>query len=371
MNILIAPDKFKGSLSAAKVCDTVRDGLLKKYPGANVISVPLADGGEGTHELLKEVFKSVTITKRVLNPLFHPVEAQYSISEDGHTAIIEMASASGLQLLEPDEHNPLFTTTFGTGELIEDALNRGVRKVILGIGGSATNDAGIGMANALGYQFYDASGTELKPVGKNLIHIKNITTAKIHPRLKEAEFITLCDVSNPLHGHQGAAYVYGPQKGANKDVVSMLDLGLVHFEKIIHDQFDVDVNFPGAGAAGGLGAGTKAFLGASLKKGIEFIISATNLEEKMKHVDLVITGEGKIDQQSLSGKVVMEVSRLAEMLGKPVVALCGKNELTESALTKIGVKQCISLVDRDTSENEAIRNAAPLIKKRIAEQMKF
>jgi glycerate 2-kinase len=371
MNILIAPDKFKGSLTAAEVCEAVKGGILQKYPEAKVISVPLADGGEGTHELLKEVFKSVIIEKRVLNPLFQPVQAHYSISDDGHTAIIEMASASGLQLLEPDQRNPLYTTTFGTGELIEDALNRGVKKIILGIGGSATNDAGIGMASALGYQFHDATGAELKPIGKNLIKIESIDARNTHPRLKQVEFITLCDVSNPLHGLQGAAYVYGPQKGADRDAVSLLDVGLVKFEKLMHVQFDTKVNFPGAGAAGGLGAGTKAFLNATLKKGIEFIISVTSLEEKIRQADLVITGEGKIDQQSLSGKVVMAVSRLATNSGKPVIAICGKNELTETSLAGIGVRQCISLLNKDTSETEAISSAALLIKKRIIEQMKI
>jgi glycerate kinase len=371
VNILIAPDKFKGSLSAMQVCQAIKETLYQKYTDIEITTVPLADGGEGTQELLNTIFNAFILTITVNDPLFSPVKASYGVSKDGAIAFIEMASASGLQLIEEKKRNPLYTSTFGTGELICDALDRGVSKVILGIGGSATNDAGIGMAAALGFKFVDAGGNLLKPTGENLIRIVNIDSSSVHSQLDKTEFITLCDVDNPLYGPHGAAFIYGPQKGADENNVQSLENGLRHFEAIVQKSFGKSANFPGAGAAGGLGAGSKIFLNATIKKGIEYMMEATALEEKIQRADLVITGEGKIDKQSLSGKVVMAVSLLAKGLKKTVIALCGKCELSPEELSKIGITQCISLVNEATPPEEAIKHASDLIKRRMEEQFVF
>ena len=366
LKILIAPDKFKGSLTAKEVCEAVEEGLLQRKKEYKITSVPLADGGEGTCEILTHFFEGTMRTVEVSGPLFTPIKAEYGISKDGRTAFIEMAKASGLQLLEPKKRNPLYTTTLGTGELIKDALHEGVTKIILGVGGSATNDAGIGMASALGFEFFDAKGNPLKPVGENLNFIESIGKDKINPRLGEVEFITLCDVDNPLHGVNGAAFVYGPQKGADPQAVTVLDSGLHHFEKIVQAFFSISANFPGSGAAGGLGAGSKIFLGASLTKGITYIISATDLVKKIEDSDLIITGEGKLDHQSLFGKVVIEVSSLARRFNKPLLAICGKCELSADALQNAGIGQVISLTSDAVSAEESMARAYALIRDGIA-----
>jgi glycerate 2-kinase len=360
LKILIAPDKFKGSLTAQEVCQAVEEGILKKYPKSLIMSVPLADGGEGTFQLLASIFKASVVSVSVMGPTFTPVAAHYGLSADGATAFIEMAIASGLELLTPQERNPLHTTTYGTGQLISDAINRGVNKIVLGIGGSATNDAGIGMATALGYVFFDSDGNTIKPVGENLVHIQAISHERVHKRLKEVSFVTLCDVDNPLHGALGAASVFGPQKGATPGAIKILDDGLVHFEKIATRHFGRTANFPGAGAAGGLGAGAVIFLNAALRKGIDYVMEVTDLRIKIANADLVITGEGKIDTQSLSGKVVMEVARIASGFGKNVVAVCGKSELSEQHLGLHGIQQCLSL-NSHYPGIETMKQAYPLL----------
>ena len=366
IKILIAPDKFKGSLTAEQVCSAIEDGLNQKNTTLKITSVPLADGGEGTCELLTRYTKGHKIEMWVNDPLLNPTKAGYGISNDGTTAFIEMAAASGLQLLKQADRNPLYTTTYGTGELIKDALDRGVEKIILGIGGSATTDAGIGMAAALGYEFYDAAGNSLTPIGINLNHLRSIKAARVHPRLREVNFVTLCDVNNPLFGPEGAAFVYGPQKGADQKTVHLLDDGLRNFARVVETSFKTSVNFPGAGAAGGLGAGSKIFLNASIRKGIDYIIEATLLKEKIKDADIIITGEGKIDAQSLSGKVVMEVSHLASQFDRPVYVICGVCELNPEDLLKAGIDHLLSLVDHETTAVEAMTHAAELIKRKIA-----
>lgn len=366
MNILICPDKFKGSLTALEVCDATRAGLRKIRPDATFTAVPLADGGEGTCELLTAWYRGSMVTHAVHGPLFAPVAGRYGLSSDGDSAFIEMASASGLALLPPDERDPLITTTLGTGELIADALKRNVRNIVLGIGGSATNDAGIGMATALGYVFYDAAGTALKPVGENLIHIHHIQTDSVNPRLKHARVTTLCDVTNPLYGHQGAAYVYGGQKGADASAIAQLDAGLRNFSRVVQKQLGQNVDFPGAGAAGGLGAGCKVFLNATIEKGIDFIIEHTRLTAKIAEADLVITGEGKIDNQTFSGKVVSAVTRLAREAGKPVIAVCGRSDLSEAETNSLGLDLVIPLVDAQTSTDAAMHQAAALLSDKVS-----
>jgi glycerate kinase len=367
VKILLAPDKFKGSLSAKKVCAAIEQGLLKIDPALSIKSIPLADGGEGTCELLTENSGGFTISLEVSDPLFRRIKASYGISEDGSTAFIEMASASGLQLLTREEQNPLKTSTYGTGELIADAVTRGVKKIILAIGGSATNDAGIGMASALGVTFTDKHGKNLSPVGENLIHIHSINFEKSLFQKRKVAVIVLCDVANELYGKEGAAHVFAKQKGSNEKEVHLLDLGLRNFASVVARETTMDVNFPGAGAAGGLGAGCKVFLHATFRSGIKYILETLNVEEEIKLADLVITGEGKMDKQTLSGKVVMGVAQLAGTHQKPVIALVGKNELSDKEIDSIGLKKVIALVDGKTSSTEAITYAANLLSDRASE----
>lgn len=371
MNIVIAPDKFKGSLSAREVCHAISKGLLQINADVKIQEVPLADGGEGTCDLLTEWQLGKKIELMVRGPLFALVSAHYGISKNGEEAFIEMATASGLTLLKENERNPMHTTTLGTGDMIVDALNRKVKKIILGLGGSATNDGGMGMAEALGYRFCDVEGELLKPVGENLIHIHHIVREAIHPQLKNAQVIALCDVTNPLFGPDGAAFVYGPQKGATAQEVELLDAGLRNFRRVIHKYLKTSVDFPGSGAAGGLGAGARVFLNATMEKGIVYMFQTTSLIEKMNRAEIVITGEGKIDKQTFSGKVVSEVTRLALKAGKKVIAICGKCDLSDKEMHAYGVHQVISLVDTNITEDSALRNASALITRKIYEECKI
>ncbi|HEX8037555.1 MAG TPA: glycerate kinase, partial [Chryseosolibacter sp.] len=288
----------------------------------------------------------------------------------GDTAFIEMAVASGLALLKPEERNPLLTSTIGTGELIVGALSQGVGKIVLGLGGSATVDAGIGMASALGYRFLDSDGEELKPVGENLIHVRSIDAGAVSARLRNVRVVALCDVTNPLSGPDGAAYVYGPQKGGSQPALDLLDAGLRNIRRMVKKYLGVSADFPGAGAAGGLGAGARVFLNASIEKGITYILRSARLEEQIRDADLVITGEGKIDSQTFSGKVVSEVTRLAVASGKPVMAICGKCELAEGEWQSHGVGKLISLVDNGITAETAMKEASSLITRKIAAEFR-
>lgn len=365
MKVLLAPDKFKGSLTAKEVCAAIEQGLLTIDPSLSIKSIPMADGGEGTCEILTENSGGSIISVEVSDPLFRTIKASYGISGDGTTAFIEMARASGLQLLKKEEQNPLKTSTYGTGELIADAINRNVKKIVLAIGGSATNDAGMGMAAALGVKFSNKNGESIEPIGENLIHIHVIDFEKSILKKHNIDLIVLCDVTNELHGINGAAFVYAPQKGASEKDVHLLDDGLRNFAATIEQ----DITFPGAGAAGGLGAGAKVFLNASFTSGVEYLLKTLNIEAEIKNADLIITGEGKMDQQTLSGKVVMGIAKLATHYKKPAIALVGKNELSIDEITSIGLKKVIALVDKDTSVAEAINNAVSLISKRISEEI--
>lgn len=367
MKVLIAPDKFKGSLTAKEVCAAIEQGLLKIDPTLSIKSIPLADGGEGTCEILTENSNGSIISSEVSDPLFRTINASYGISGDGSAAFIEMASASGLQLLKKEEQNPLKTSTYGTGELIADAIKRNVKKIVLAIGGSATNDAGIGMAAALGIKFINKKGEVLDPIGENLIHIRAINFNNSLLAKHSIEVIVLCDVTNELYGPNGAAYVYAPQKGANEKDVQFLDDGLRNFASVVEQTVAKEINFPGAGAAGGLGTGAKVFLNASFSSGVEYLLNALSLEEEIKHANLIITGEGKMDQQTLSGKVVMGVAQLAVNFKKPVIALVGKNELSDEEIASIGLRQVISLVDEKTPSAEAMSNASGLLTSRVSQ----
>ncbi len=366
MTILIAPDKFKGTLTAAQVCEAVKEGLLQQNSALKIVLIPMADGGEGTCELLTNFFNGRKVEVEVKGPHFEIIKSYYGISEDRTTAFIEMANASGLQLVHPEKKNPLFTTTYGTGELIVHALNQGVKQVIMGIGGSGTTDGGMGMAEALGFEFYDASGERIKSIGKNLVSLNRIESDHVHPRIKDVEFIALCDVDNPLYGPYGAAFTYSPQKGADPAAVRLLDEGLQNFERVVLSTFGKSADFPGAGAGGGLAGGAKVFLNIQIARGMDFILKTTNLADHISNADIIITGEGKVDKQTFAGKVVMEVAKLASRFNKPTVVICGVCELAPEDLRKMGISKVISLVDESTSVEEAHRNAFLLIKERIA-----
>ena len=366
MNILIAPDKFKGSLSATEVCAAIKEGLLSVDSTLNVIELPLADGGEGTCELLTSYAGGSMVTLRVRDPLFRTIDSGYGISKDGKIAFLEMAKASGLQLLKMDERNPMIGSTVGTGDLIRHALDRGAEHIIMGVGGSATTDGGIGMAEALGAYFYDASGERLQPVGANLQHIHSLDLSSVHPRLRQVQFTIFCDVDNPLHGPNGAAYIFSPQKGADARMVSELDMGLRHYERVLENTVHRKVNFPGAGAGGGLPSSIKALANVTVRPGMDYIIEFTKFEEQLSVADMVITGEGKIDEQTLSGKVVKGVADLAARHNKVVVAFAGKTELSEKAFQSLAIRKIITLTGKDISEKQAMEKAYGLLHDRVA-----
>lgn len=369
MKILVVPDKFKGSLTAQQVCDAVSDGLLAVDKSFDIIALPLADGGEGTCELLTSYSGGSFVPVMVRDPLFRTIESGYGLSRDGKIAFLEMAKASGLQLLKKEERDPRVNSTAGTGDLIRHALDKGVEHIIMGIGGSATNDGGMGMAQALGVVFYSASGEALIPVGGNMRSVRRVDLTGVHPGLKMVRFTIFCDVDNPLHGPQGATYVFAPQKGASEKIVEDLDEGLKHYEKILAAAVQRDLNFPGAGAGGGLPASVKALADITIKPGMEFIIEFTRLEEQIQHADAVITGEGKVDGQTLSGKVVMGIAGLCTKFHKRLVIIAGKNDLDPQRLETLGATKLITLVRPGISDEEAIKRAYALIIQRTKEEI--
>lgn len=359
MKILIAADSFKDALPALEVCQAVARGLKRALPQAEPVLFPMADGGEGTAEILTFHSRGQRIEKEVNDPLFRPVNAGYGLSGDGKTAFIEMAAASGLPLLKQEERSALKTTTFGTGELILDAIQRGAAKILLGIGGSATNDAGMGMAAALGYRFFDEGGERLPATGENLAKVSSIDLSHLLFNPEHLEVEVLCDVDNPLFGEKGAARVYAPQKGAGADAVETLDAGLRHFARLLADKFEQDfAHIPGAGAAGGLGAGAMAFLGGRLRPGIEAVMDYTGFEDQLKGVQFVITGEGKVDSQTLHGKLIYGITRRARAAGVPVIALCGALLASPEDIEAIGLKAAFSIQNRPLSLEEALKETA-------------
>jgi len=321
---VLAPDSFKESMTAKEVCVAMEKGLRKIYPTANYIHVPMADGGEGTVQSLVDASGGVIHQREVSGPLGQPVSAQYGILGDGLTAAIEMASASGIHLVTKETRNPLRTSTYGTGELIRACLDQGIRKIIIGIGGSATNDGGTGMAEALGATFLDANGQPLARGGGELDQLAHIDVTGLDERLQDVEFIVACDVTNPLCGEHGASRVFGPQKGATPEMVQVLDTNLSHYADVVKQHLHKDIrDVPGAGAAGGLGAGLLIFTQAVLRKGIEIVIEYTGLRDKLVHADMVFAGEGGIDFQTKFGKTPYGVARAAKEAGKPVIAIAG------------------------------------------------
>ncbi|WP_429946130.1 glycerate kinase [Bibersteinia trehalosi] len=324
MKIIIAPDSFKESLTALEVANAIEQGFKHVFPYAEFCKVPMADGGEGSVQSLVDATNGSLVEVEVTAPLGNKTTAFFGLSGDKQTAFIEMAAASGLHLVPFEQRNPLTTTTFGTGELIKAALDYGVKKIILGIGGSATNDGGIGMLQAVGFSFKNAKGEEIGFGGGALNQIDTISLEKRDPRLTQVEFEVACDVDNPLCGERGAAAVFAPQKGATASMVTLLDNALAHFANIVRQKLDIEIaDKAGAGAAGGMGAGLLLLPKVQLKAGVQIIIEATNLAEKIQNADLVITGEGRMDAQSIAGKTPIGVAKLAKQFGKPVIAIVG------------------------------------------------
>ncbi|NDV42480.1 glycerate kinase [Flagellimonas sediminis] len=354
MKFLLAPDKYKGSLTGQEFCEAVASGILKVFPHAEIVKRPLADGGDGTIEVVSHYLNASSVPVRVHDPLFREIEAPYLLSQDKQTAFIEMSEASGYKLLQKSEMNCMHTTSLGTGELILDALEKGATTIVLGIGGSATNDGGMGMAQALGYRFLDSGGKELEPVGKNLGLVAQIDTKKVHPQLAKAKIQVACDVNNPFYGEQGAAKIYGPQKGASPDGVAFLDQGLEQFAKVLQTTFDIDVQqIPGAGAAGGVGGGAVVFLNASLTSGVDLVMQLANFEEVVQGADWVITGEGQLDGQTFSGKTINGVIKAAQKYQVPVAAFCGSVDVTITEMQHMGLDYAVSILNQIGNLDEA------------------
>lgn len=320
---LLIPDSFKGTMSSEEICSIMEQAIKKHHPGSEIISVPVADGGEGSVDAFLKAVGGERISAQVKGPYFNDMDAFYGIINNGKTAVIEMAACAGLPLVEcnPD---PKKTTTYGVGQLIEDAVRRGCEKIIIGLGGSCTNDAGTGAAAALGVTFTNQSGNAFIPAGGTLKDIVHIDTSNLLPALKKVEMVAMCDIDNPLYGENGAAYVFGPQKGANEEAVKELDEGLRNLDKILLQDLKLSLaNVKGAGAAGGMGCGMVAFCGASLRMGIETVLDTVSFDCLVQGVDYVFTGEGKLDSQSLRGKVVIGVAHRAKKSGVPVIAVVG------------------------------------------------
>lgn len=359
MKIVIAPDSYKESLSAQAVADEIEAGFREIFPDADYVKLPVADGGEGTVEAMVAAtggqVKQVTVT----GPLGEPVAAFYGLSGDGQCAFIEMAAASGLERVPACDRNPLLTTSYGTGELIRSALDGGVRHCIIGIGGSATNDGGAGMVQALGAKLLDEQGRQIGFGGQALAGLARIDVSTLDARIADCRFEVACDVNNPLTGKNGASAVFGPQKGATPQMILQLDRALHHFAAIIGRDLAIDVEqVPGAGAAGGMGAGLQAFCHAELRPGIDIVTQALGLEALVKDASLVITGEGRIDSQTLQGKVPIGVARVAKRYDKPVIAIAGSLSADVAVVHQHGLDAVFSVLNRIQTLDDAMAGAA-------------
>ena len=366
MKIVVAPDSFKGSLTAVEVSDAIEQGIKEIFSEAEIVKIPMADGGDGTVQCLVNATGGEILKEKVTDPLGDEVLASYGILGDKKTAVIEMAEASGLTLVPENQRNPLITTTYGTGQLIKAALDRGCRKMIIGIGGSATNDGGAGMLQALGVKLLNQEGKEVGFGGGELNKIFRIDTKYLDNRLSETKVLIASDVSNPLCGPKGAAQVYGPQKGATPEMIKKLDESLVYFAEIIKRDLNKDVkDIPGAGAAGGLGASLLAFLDAELRPGIEIIIKIVKLEQAIKDADLVITGEGKIDSQTIYGKAPIGVAKIAKKYNIPVIAVAAIIGDDADIVYQYGINTLIKISEPPMSLDEPKSKKVWLIKKSI------
>ena len=366
MKIVVAPDSFKGSLTAIEVSDAIEKGIREVFPEAEIIKIPMADGGDGTVECLVNATGGKILEEKVIGPLGNEVWAFYGILGDRKTAIVEMAAASGLTLVPENKRDPLITTTYGTGQLIKAALNQGCRKMIIGIGGSATNDGGAGMVQALGTKLLDKDGEEIGFGGGELKKIVKIDISCIDKRLSDIKVLVASDVNNPLCGPQGASRIYGPQKGATPEIIEELDESLAYFAELIKRDLHKDIkDIPGAGAAGGLGASLIAFLNAEFRPGIEIMIEAVKLEQAIKDADLVITGEGKIDSQTIYGKAPIGVAKIAKKHNIPVVAVAAIIEEDSRIFQSYGIDTLIKVSEPPMRLSEIKTKKIWLIKKSI------
>lgn len=353
--IVLAPDSFKESMTAKEVCEAMERGIRKANSQIRCIHVPMADGGEGTMQSLVDATGGRVYSKEVVGPLGNNVVAEYGILGNGEIGVIEMASASGIHLVDLEKRNPLITTTFGTGQLIKACLDKRVKKLLIGIGGSATNDGGAGFIQALGGRLLDENGDDLSYGGGALAKLHTIDLSNLDERLKYVSVEVACDVNNPLCGKEGASYVFGPQKGATREMIEILDQNLSHYAEVIKEQLGKDViSKAGAGAAGGLGAGLMAFLDVKLKSGIEMVIEYANLEEKVRDADMVWTGEGSIDFQTQYGKTPLGVAMIAKKYNKPVIALAGRVGNDIDVLYDKGIDAIFGIMRGVTSIEEAL-----------------
>lgn len=357
---VIAPDSFKGTMSSIEICDLIEGIILELDPGAKVDKVPVADGGEG----LVDAFLSMSggkgrrIETRVTGPLFAPVDSFFGMLDDGDTAIVEMAAAAGLPMLTKEQRNPEKTTSVGVGELLLQAVEAGAKKIVIGLGGSATNDGGIGMAHALGFRFLDSAGTELSPVGGSLAKIARIVPPSEKAIPDSIVIEAACDVNNLMYGKKGAAYIFGPQKGADPEMVEALDQGLMNLADRLEQDLGINVrHIPGGGAAGGLGAGVVAFLGGTLRPGIELLLDAVHFDELVSQADYVFTGEGRMDGQSLSGKTPVGVAMRAKRFNVPVIGVVGSLGKEVEPLYEVGFTTVVSTIRDLASLDETLRNA--------------
>ncbi len=356
MKVLIATDSFKGSMTSIEVSNFLEKALKKIDKSIEIIKVPIADGGEGMVDALLEANKGKKIKIKVLGSLGKTIDSFYGISQDGKTAYIEVASAIGLYLLDENERNPLKTSTYGVGQLILDAIKRGCKNIVIGLGGSSTNDGGMGMARALGVKFLSQSGEELLGLGCDLDKVKKIDISNLDPSLKNIEFKVACDVDNPLTGRNGATHTFAKQKGASEQDILKLERGMLNYQEVIKNSLNKDVsNIKGGGAAGGLGVALITYLDGRLEPGIQLLINETNLEEKIKDVDLVITGEGKIDNQTLHGKVPSGIAALAKKYNKKTIAIAGKVDIKKDGLKELGIYDILCITPEDQSINEAMK----------------
>lgn len=361
MRIIFAPDSFKGTLSSRQVCRILEEAALKHFPGVQTVKVPIADGGEGTVESLLTAAGGEIQECLVQDPLGRDITARYGIIR-GEIAVFEMAQASGLPLLKPLERNPLKTSTYGTGQMLKHALDLGLRQLFVGIGGSATNDGGIGAIQALGGRFLDRDGDEVGIGGEALSRIAALDLFQLDPRIQECKVTVICDVNNPLTGPRGATHIYGPQKGAQGETLEQLEAGMENYRQIIIRELGMDMNqLPGAGAAGGLGAALVAFLGGQLKPGTETVLDLVRFDELLKTADLVVTGEGRIDGQTAFGKVPVGVARRAQGKGVPVVAISGTATQEAALVYDHGIQAFTTCIYREMTQEEAMENSALLL----------
>lgn len=371
MKVVIAPQSFKGSISALDAARAMVEGVLRVVPDAETVLVPVADGGDGTLETLVDATGGEVRTTTVTGPIGKPVTAAWGALGDGQTAVVEMARTSGLALLSLAERDPLHATTFGLGEVLREALDAGFRSFIVGIGGSATNDGGAGMAQALGVRLLDEAGNDLAPGGAALAGLRRIDMSGLDERALEARFSVACDVSNPLTGPEGASAVYGPQKGATPDLVEQLDAALKNLAEVVERDIGTSIEaVPGSGAAGGLGGGMMAFLGGSLRAGVDIVLDHVGLDEKLEGADLVITGEGQIDFQTVYNKAPIGVARRAKRRGIPVLAVCGSLGRGFEDVHAEGIDAVVSILPAPMTLDEASARAGELIADAVAEAMR-